>query len=118
MQQLLRDWILLMETHETQHGDAEQIWIAKYRTALHEIPIQQSRLAKIRAAVDTVWHAAISQVGNLLTSGRKRRGHKDRMPNHGLEGFPPPAQKRAEHKPKDEGAIQNPVEPRQAEQSH
>jgi hypothetical protein len=93
-----------VDTYGSDPRNAEELWIAKYRAALYEAPVQRSRLAKMRATVGTAWHGAISRVGELITAEGGRR-------NRSLEAFAIPTQKATEDKVK-QREIKKPTLPK------
>jgi hypothetical protein len=55
-----------MGTDRTYMRDAEEAWITKYRAALREIPVETSRLRKVRDALNRAYSVTISQIGRML----------------------------------------------------
>src|SRR5580698_5779643 len=49
-------------------NDAEEAWIAKYRSALKEIPVQQPRSTRLRDALNRVHGIAASHIGRILAT--------------------------------------------------
>jgi hypothetical protein len=49
-------------------NDAEEAWIAKYRAALKEIPVQQPRSTRVRDALNRVHGIAASHIGRILAT--------------------------------------------------
>lgn len=74
-----------METHRNDLESAEELWIAKYRAAMDAIPLQQSRLAKMRALLDAAWQAVVSRVCERGGAKTKRRN-----PNANVVAIPNP----------------------------
>lgn len=73
--QLFSGRTFLMNTNGDPRN-AEDLWIEKYRAALYEVPVPRTRLEKMRAIVDTAWHAVILQFDARLSavSARGNRG--------------------------------------------
>lgn len=56
-----------VETHKSE--DPESEWIAKYRAALNQRVIPQSRLVSIRGALESTWHRGISLLSKCTDTG-------------------------------------------------
>jgi len=82
-----------MEPQGNNPGTTEDLWIAKYRAAMDKIPVQQSRLEKVRAIVESAWQAVASQAGKRVGAKAKRRN-----PNANVFVIPNP--KVGEQKPR------------------
>jgi hypothetical protein len=48
--------------------DAEEAWIEKYRAALKDIPVQQSRSTRVREALNRAHGIAVSHIGRILAT--------------------------------------------------
>jgi hypothetical protein len=73
-----------METPGNDPESTEELWIAKYRAAMDTIPVQQSRLAKMHALLDTAWQAVVSRVcerGDAKTKRRNSNANVFAIPN-------------------------------------
>jgi hypothetical protein len=55
-----------MATDRTYMKDAEEAWIAKYRAALKEIPVEPSRSTKVREALNRVHSSTVSHISRML----------------------------------------------------
>jgi hypothetical protein len=55
-----------MATDRTYMKDAEEAWIAKYRAALKEIPVEPSRSTKVRDALNRAHGITISHISGML----------------------------------------------------
>ena len=55
-----------MATDRTYMKDAEEVWIAKYRAALNEIPVEPSRSTKVRDALNRAHSITVTHVSRLL----------------------------------------------------
>jgi hypothetical protein len=60
----------------THWENAEESWIAKYRAALKDAPVEQSRFMRVCVALTSARDTVISQVGRILTrwTQAKRKG--------------------------------------------
>jgi hypothetical protein len=71
-----------MANDRTYMKDAEEAWITKYRAALREIPVETSRSAKVRDALNRAYSVAISPIGRMLaTSLDPGRWNKSAQPS-------------------------------------
>jgi len=57
-----------METHRALARQVEEEWIAKYRAALDAAPVLQSRIVKLRAALDRAYNLFVSSLGTILNN--------------------------------------------------
>ncbi len=55
-----------MSTDQTPLKDAEEAWIAKYRSALKDIPVQQSRSTRFNEALHRAHSIIVSRVAGIL----------------------------------------------------
>jgi len=55
-----------MATNRTHLKDAEEAWIAKYRAALKNIPVEQSRSTRVREALNRAHTITVSHIGRIL----------------------------------------------------
>ncbi len=55
-----------MATDRAYMKDAEDAWIAKYRAALKEIPVEPSRSTKFRDALNRAHSSTISRISGML----------------------------------------------------
>ena len=66
-----------MAMDRTPLNDAEEAWIAKYRTALKDIPVEQSRSTRFHEALNRAHGIIASHVAGILAgsldSGRWKR---------------------------------------------
>jgi hypothetical protein len=66
-----------MAMDRTPLNDAEEAWIAKYRTALKDIPVEQSRSTRFHEALNRAHGIIVSHVAGILAgsldSGRWKR---------------------------------------------
>jgi hypothetical protein len=53
--------------------DAEEAWVAKYRAALKAPPIHQSRLMKVRVALESAHNILVSHIEGILERIQTRR---------------------------------------------
>ena len=65
-----------MEMNQTFVENAEETWIAKYRSAVKVPSIQQSRLMKVREAVNSAYSIVILRVGRILNRWTQPRTQK------------------------------------------
>jgi hypothetical protein len=65
---------------EIQNENAEQEWIAKYRAAANEAMLREQPAGRIRAALGTVWHRAISAVNRTVQRPRKAESRPRGVP--------------------------------------
>jgi hypothetical protein len=56
-----------MAMDRTPLKDAEEAWIAKYRSALKDIPVQQSRSTRFHEALHRAHSIIVSQLAGILT---------------------------------------------------
>jgi hypothetical protein len=93
-----------METNRDPRN-AEDLWIEKYRAALYEVPVPRTRIEKMRALVDTTWHAVILQFGALTAvSSRGNRGD--------TQLFAVPTEKGSQGEKLKKPTVQNPALPK------
>ena len=66
-----------MAMDRTPLNDAEEAWIAKYRSALKDIPVEQSRSTRFHEALNRAHGIIVSHVAGILAgsldSGRWKR---------------------------------------------
>ncbi len=55
-----------MSMDRTPLKDAEEAWIAKYRSALKDIPVQQSRSTRFHEALNRAHSIIVSHVARIL----------------------------------------------------
>jgi hypothetical protein len=55
-----------MAMDRTPLKDAEEAWIAKYRSALKDIPVQQSRSTRLHEALERAQSIIVSRVAGIL----------------------------------------------------
>jgi hypothetical protein len=55
-----------MATDRTHFNQTEEEWIAKYRAALKEIPVQPSRSTKVRDALNRAHSTTISRISRMF----------------------------------------------------
>jgi hypothetical protein len=55
-----------MATDQTYLKDAEEAWIAKYRAALREVPVENSRSTRVRDALNRAHGITISNIARML----------------------------------------------------
>ena len=65
-----------MTRDRTHLKDADEAWIAKYRAALEQDPVEQSRYMKVREALNLAHTLALSHISRILD--RWPRAHLQR----------------------------------------
>ena len=79
---------LNMTKDRAQLKDADEAWIAKYRAALNDNPIQPSRSARVRALLQSAQNLAISKISQILAGWNGAR-RQQRRPVASSEAAPP-----------------------------
>ena len=83
-----RDLGLNMTKDRAHLNDADEAWIAKYRAALNDNPIQPSRSMRVRAVLQSAQNVAISKISRILARWNGARRHHQR-PVASSEAEPP-----------------------------
>ncbi len=70
-----------MAMDRTPLNDAEEAWIAKYRSALKDIPVQQSRSTRFHEALNRAHNIIVSRVAGILAGSLDpKRWKRSRRP--------------------------------------